>query len=287
MTKSPFLAHRAAPALLAAMLVLAGSGAHGMDGEPGDPLEPVNRVSHRIGLFLDRVLLGPVARAYVAVTPGPVRTGVSNFVDNLTYPSVILNDFLQGKFEQGMKDSARFVFNTTFGLGGFIDFASGVGLERHDEDLGQTLQAWGVGEIAYLDLPVLGPSSVRDVGNIPLAWQTSLFALANVSGLAVPVAILGAVNARAEASELIAFRDRVALDTYVFTRESYRRRRNHLFLDGEAADEEDNLFLDDEASKEDDDFAIPRSRRQEHLLSVLDPSGSMEPGEWQLDRFSR
>ena len=263
---------RNAAALLALALMATGAGALAVDRAPGDPLEPVNRVSHRFSLFVDRVLLGPVSRAYVRVTPKFVRTGVTNFVDNLTYPSVILNDFLQGKFEQGVQDSMRFVINTTFGLGGLIDLASEMGLERHDEDLGQTLAVWGVDEIAYLDLPVFGPNSVRDVGQIPLAWQTSLLAISGATGIAVPVAILGAVNARANASDAIALRDRAALDSYVFTREAYRRRRTDQIMDGNVPD--------------DDGIYGVASPREERLLSLVDDHGGASIGR-RFDPFSR
>ena len=271
------MVRRLAPGLLAAALAAAGSGALAAEGEagPGDPLEPINRVSYRTNVVLDRAVLGPVSRAYVRATPKFVRTGVSNFFDNLTYPSVILNDFLQGKLKQGLRDSMRFVFNTTFGLGGFIDFASGFGLERHDEDLGQTLGVWGVKEIAYLEAPGLGPTSVRDVGGDVMAWRTSLIVLADLSGLAVPVAILGAVNARANASEMLAFRERAALDPYVFTREAYRRRRNYLIMDGETPEDLD------------EDLYSARTRRNERLLSFLDRPGptGLDPSRHAL--FSR
>ena len=260
-----FPIRRAAAAILAAASILAGPAAHAARGEAGDPLEPVNRVSHRVGLFADRVLLGPAAKVYRAVTPRFVERGIANFLDNLTYPNVVLNDFLQGKFEQGIEDSMRFVFNTTFGLGGFIDFASAVGLERHDEDFGQTLAKWGVKEVAYLDLAVLGPSSVRDVMDVPVSARVSLAALANVSGLTLPITVLGAVSARAEADEAIEFRNRNAVDTYVFTREAYRRQREHLIFDGDPPDDEDV-------------FGIAPDRRQEHLLSLLDDAESMGLG---------
>ena len=223
-------------------------------------------------------MLGPVARGYLRVTPASVRTGITNFIDNITYPNVILNDFLQGKFEQGLTDSMRFVVNTTFGLVGFIDFASGIGFERNDEDFGQTLAVWGLKEVAYLELPVVGPNSVRDVANVPIAWQTSLIALADVSGLVVPVAILAAVNARANANGLLEMRERVALDSYVFTRESYRRRRNHLILDGELSEEDEDLYSAPYSE---------RGRRQEFLLSVLHDPGGAGPGGRRLDAFYR
>jgi len=266
---------RIAACFLAVALGLAGVAAHAQDSEPGDPLERANRVSHRFGLFLDKALLGPLARAYVRVTPRAVRNGVTNFIDNLTYPNVVLNDFLQGKVEQGFQDSLRFVVNTTFGLVGFIDVASGMGLERHEEDFGQTLAVWGVKEIAYLDLPVVGPSSVRDVTNVPVAWQTSLIVLADASGLAVPVAVLGLMNTRANASAMIEFRDRVALDSYVFSREAYRRRRNHLITDGEVPEHEDDFY------------SFAPSRRHEYLLSMVDGHGRMGGSSSRFDPFAR
>ena len=257
---------RAAAVLLVALLAAAGTAAGARGPEPTDPLENANRVSHRFGLFLDRILVGPIARGYVRITPLPIRIGVTNFVDNITYPSVIINDFLQGKFEQGLQDSMRFVVNTTFGLVGFFDVATPIGLERHDEDLGQTLAVWGVKEIAYLELPFVGPNSVRDIGNLPLVWQTSLIALADLSGLTLPVALLGAVNTRANLDEVIGLRDRVALDTYVFTRESYRRRRDYLIRDGEMTEEDEDLY------------SAP-NRRQEVLLSLVHDSSTLGPGD--------
>ena len=271
----PACSARIAACFLAVALGLVGVAAHAQEPEPGDPLERANRVSHRFGLFLDKAVLGPIARVYVRVTPSPVRTGVTNFIDNLTYPSVILNDFLQGKVEQGFQDSLRFVVNTTFGLVGFIDVASGMGLERHEEDFGQTLAVWGVKEIAYLDLPVFGPSSVRDVTNVPIAWQTSLIALADASGLAVPVAVLGLVNIRANASGMIEFRDRVALDSYVLTREAWRRRRNHLITDGEVPEDEDDFY------------SFAPSRHHEYLLSMVDGHGRMGGSPSRFDPFAR
>ena len=265
---------RIAPGVLAVVLAATGAGALAAEPDAGDPLEPVNRVSHRFSLFLDRAVLGPVSRAYVRVTPAFVRVALSNFLHNLTYPSVILNDFLQGKVEQGFHDSMRLVVNTTFGLGGFIDFASEIGLERHEEDLGQTLAVWGVKETAYLELPALGPSSVRDVGGVPLAWQTSLIALADLSGLAIPVAVLGAIDARANASEMIEFRDRVALDSYVFTREAYRRRRQHLIMDGEVPEDDEDLYS----------VTTPR---HEHMMALVAKGGSMGIGRGGYDPFPR
>jgi phospholipid-binding lipoprotein MlaA len=111
-----------------------------------------------------------VARGYRAVTPALVRRGISNFLDNLAYPRTIINEFLQGKFADSGRDTVRLVVNTVFGLGLF-DPASRAGLEQHDEDFGLTLAKWGVPMGPFVELPVLGPSSVRDgIGKIPDAY---------------------------------------------------------------------------------------------------------------------
>ena len=129
--------------LLLALLPLALGGLGGCATGPeaaenGDPLEPFNRTMYDFNEVLDRNLIGPVADAYVAVTPDPARTAITNFFDNITYPWVVINTWLQGKFERGFEDAGRFMVNSTFGLLGLIDIATPMGLEEHDEDLGQT-----------------------------------------------------------------------------------------------------------------------------------------------------
>jgi phospholipid-binding lipoprotein MlaA len=148
--------------LPAALLLLAGCATL----PPGqrdarDPYERFNRSMYRFNTAADRALLRPVGRFWRATVPPPVRQGLSNFTDNLAYPKTILNDFLQGKFADGGRDVTRLIINTVCGLGLF-DPATAAGLERHDEDFGQTLGKWGVHSGPYLVLPLLGPSTVRD-----------------------------------------------------------------------------------------------------------------------------
>jgi phospholipid-binding lipoprotein MlaA len=126
-----------------------------------DPFEHFNRDVFRFNTAADRAVFRPAARAWKAVVPAPVRHGLSNFVGNLAYPVTIINDLLQGKLREGGDDFSRLLVNTVFGLG-FFDPATGAGLERHDEDFGQTLGKWGVPTGPYLMLPLLGPSSLRD-----------------------------------------------------------------------------------------------------------------------------
>lgn len=130
---------------------------------PQDPWERWNRGVYKFNDALDRAVAKPVARTYVRVIPHPIRTGVSNFFANLHTPTVMINDALQGKFKAAANDLGRFVLNTTVGLGGLLDPATPAGLDRNDEDFGLTLGHWGLHAGPFVELPVLGPSSVRDV----------------------------------------------------------------------------------------------------------------------------
>ena len=127
-----------------------------------DPWEPMNRRLFSAHETIDRSLLAPTARGYRRVTPTPVRNGVSNLLRNLRGPQIFANDVLQGEFRRAGVTAARFSVNTTLGFLGMFDPATGMGLERHTEDFGQTLAVWGVSEGPYVFVPVLGPTNVRD-----------------------------------------------------------------------------------------------------------------------------
>jgi phospholipid-binding lipoprotein MlaA len=152
----------ACAAVLAAACVLGGCAtAPAGRRDPRDPLERVNRSVFRFNTAADHAVFRPAAKAWKAVVPPPVRNGLGNFVANLEYPVTIVNDVLQGKFSDGGQDLTRLLVNTVFGFG-FFDPATHAGLERHDEDFGQTLGKWGVPSGPYLVIPLLGPSSIRD-----------------------------------------------------------------------------------------------------------------------------
>ena len=208
-----------------------------------DVLEPMNRQMYRINDFLDQTVAEPIADVYLAYMPKPIQNSISNFLDNVAYPSVILNDFLQGKGKQGLEDSGRFVVNSTFGFFGIWDMATPLGLEAHDEDFGQTLGVWGVDETTYLVLPLIGPSSVRDAPGLGISTLTNLlFYVSNP--VAVPITVLGLVDRRARVADAVNFRDEAAVEPYLFTREAYLQRRTFLIHDGNPPVEHDE-FLDE------------------------------------------
>ena len=178
-----------------------------------------------------------------------MQTGVFNFFSNLKNINVVINDVLQAKFAQSAHDTGRFALNTTMGLGGFVDVASHVGMERNDEDFEQTLAVWGVPQGSYLVIPFLGPSTMR---GIPGAVFDTAANPASYVGM--PVQLISLLNTRANAEGSLKFIDEASLDPYVFTRESFLQWRNNLSTDGKS---ESSLDLDDEWG---DDAADSASR---------------------------
>ena len=216
--------------MIAAAVVLVSSGCAStasISGDPSDPWEPTNRTFYAFNEAVDQALLEPAANLYLKL-PGGVRDSIHNFLDNAAYPGTVLNQVLQGKFEPAMEGTARFVFNTTLGIGGLFDVATGMGLERREEDFGQTLAVWGSGDGNYIHYPVLGPSSVRDTPGIVVGALTDVLTYV----AALPMALLEMVDTRANLASAMKIRDESALDPYVFTREAYRQRRTSLVHDG-------------------------------------------------------
>lgn len=216
-------------ALLALSLML-GACAHTPPDDPSDPLESINRPIFTFNEKLDTYVAQPVARGYVRAVPTFIRTGVSNFFVNLTYPSVVVNGLLQGKFAQSARDGGRFLLNTTVGLAGVMDAAALMGIEAHNEDFGQTLGYWGVGQGWYLMLPILGPTTNRDgIGQVADGYANPLAYTDDDYGW--PLYALSAVDARAAllgAEGLLAQQ----FDRYAFVRGAYLQRRLHLTYDG-------------------------------------------------------
>ena len=210
-----------------------------------DKFESANRVFFDVNETLDKHLMKPIAETYVEYTPQPIRTGITNFFNNLTYLNVIFNDLLQGKFSQAGNDSLRFLFNSTLGIGGLFDVATNnFNLPRNQEDFGQTLATWGVDEGSFLYIPLLGPSTVRDVTDAaPSTFLNPFFYIA--SAVLLPVSALNAINTRANLLEASNLRDEAAIDPYSFTKEAFLQQRDHLIFDGNPPVEGyDDIFSD-------------------------------------------
>jgi len=205
------------------------------DLDPVDPHEKVNRASYDLTDRVDRLIFEPVVNVYIDYVPNAAQRSIGNFYDNLSYPNVVLNDFLQGKVRQGLQDSLRFFVNSSVGLFGLFDMATHMGLQKHDEDFGQTLGVWGVNPGSYLFIPFLGPSSERDVSGIPVSIFTNVLFYAGLavgSYFTAPLTILGAIDKRARLSGPMRVRDEAALDPYLFVREASLQQREFLIYDG-------------------------------------------------------
>jgi phospholipid-binding lipoprotein MlaA len=225
---------RGRPALTRAALAVAVALLAGCAAAPSrdDPLEPMNRALYEFHDTVDTAIVKPVAQAYIDVVPELIRTGVSNVFNNIEDLISAVNDLLQGKLDKLDNDLARVLLNTAFGVGGIFDLASMVGIERGNEDFGQTFGAWGLSQGPYLFVPFFGPTTVRDgsgtlvrimvgpvgyIGEVPL--RNSLYGL-------------GAVDIRAQALSAGAIVDTAALDRYLFIRNAYLQRRRYLLYDG-------------------------------------------------------
>lgn len=224
---------RAFMRLLLALLWLATTGCVSVPGppDPNDPWEPWNRSMYDFNDGIDKDIVAPLADWYLEIPEGG-RTAVHNFFVNLGYPTTIINQFLQGKFERGFEDSMRFIFNTTFGLLGFIDIAGPTGLRRHDEDFGQTFAVWGIPQGNFVTLPVLGPQTVRSAVGWPLDFITKPLFWIETPTEFIALVGLDIVDTRARLTPAIKLRDEVAFDPYIFTREAFLQQRLNLIYDG-------------------------------------------------------
>lgn len=214
--------------------------------DPRDRFERTNRAVYRFNDGLDRHIARPLAKGYVKVTPRPVRTGVSNFFQNLFYPTVIVNDLLQGKLKSFGGDTARLVVNTTLGIGGLFDPATQMGLPAGDEDFGQTLGKWGVPTGPYVVLPLIGPSNVRDTVGFAGDWFTDPKNYVRNDYVSLGLTGASLIDLRAE---LLATDDVLAraYDPYVFVRNAYLQRREFQVKDGAPTDDVEIFEEEDSA----------------------------------------
>lgn len=219
---------------LAAILVVLASGCATVSGppNPADPWEGYNRGAYDFNDAVDRAVLKPVAQVYAQDMPPFAQEGVSNFFENLKDLGTGLNNLLQGKLPEGASDLARFGVNSVFGIAGLWDVATPMGLEKHNEDFGQTLGAWGVPPGPYFVIPFLGPSTLRDA---PARYVDPSFAYnRGIDEVALRNSLFGLDVVRTRAGLLKAERivDEAALDKYSFTRDAWLQRRRHQVFDG-------------------------------------------------------
>lgn len=234
---------------LLAVCVGSSSWAAKPDKGVKDPFERINRATYRFNDVLDRSFLRPLAEGYRDHVPEKIRNGLGNFIANIEYPSVAVNDALQGKFKAAGQDVGRFVVNTIAGVGGFGDPATKLGIPVHREDFGQTLGHWGVPAGPYLVLPLLGASDFRDapswivdahlvgehrIKNQPLRWGISALSVFEIRVQAL--AAQGAIDS--------------AFDPYALVRDAYLARRDYLVHDGVVSDEDSGYDVLDDGTTE-------------------------------------
>ena len=208
-------------------------------GNPRDPFEPLNRGIYQFNDGVDTVLFKPLAEVYQAVLPQFVRTGVGNFFSNLQDVIVALNNLLQGKVTDAGMDLCRIIVNSTVGLLGLIDVGTDMGLEKHQEDFGQTLGRWGMGTGPYIVIPFLGPSTARDGIGLIVDWKTEPLTYLEPNRHRNVAYGVFFVNRRAELLSASKILEIAALDPYEFVRDAYLQRRRNMVYDGNPPDEDD------------------------------------------------
>ncbi|WP_235333867.1 VacJ family lipoprotein [Aquabacterium sp. NJ1] len=204
-----------------------------------DPLESWNRKVFAFNETLDSSVLKPMAEGYKAATPEPVRTAFANFLSNIKDVWSTANLFLQGRFKDGTLGVIRVTVNSTFGLGGLIDIATPMQLDKPNEDFGQTLGVWGVKPGAYIVWPLLGPSTLRDSVGIPGDMYFSASTLATYPREANVLRVTQVVHTRASLLDAGNLIDDVALDKYAFIRDAYLQRRQNLIYNGDPPEDEE------------------------------------------------
>ena len=203
-----------------------------------DPLKDLNQKTHNLNQTLDLQVASPVARFYKRITPDFIEIGVTNFTQNVEDLSIGVNNILQGKIKSGFSDLGRFTLNSTIGIAGFLDIASDMGLEKHDEDFGQTLAVWGVPDGPYLVLPGLGPSTMRDtLAMIPDAFLTPLW-LIDHDRTSYSLTAIDLIDTRAR---YLGLESVVIGDEYLFYRDAYLQSRQFEIKDGEVEDDFDDF----------------------------------------------
>lgn len=226
----------------AALVAVAAALLAGCAATPSrvDPFEPFNRAMYEVHEVIDPNITRPLAQAYVDLVPKPIRAVVSNVFNNIDDLFSAVNGLLQGKPDKAGHDLGRVILNTGFGFGGIFDLASEMGIERGNEDFGQTFAVWGFDHGPYLFIPVFGPTSVRDGTGVLLRIAAGPVGFIPDVPLRNSLYGVGAVDVRAQALGASAIVDTAALDRYLFIRNAYLQRRRYLVHDGAPPREKDD-----------------------------------------------
>ena len=211
---------------------------HAFGDDVNDPFENLNRKTFEFNENMDEKILKPIAEAYSELPP-KIKLGFSNFFNNLEEVDTFVNQLLQGKPKESINDFTRFIINSTIGLGGFIDVASKVGLERHEEDFGQTLAVWGVGQGPYIVLPILGPSTLRDTLSRPVSSFLSVTFHMTETDVNLALKGMDAIETREKLLDVEAL---LSGDKYAFVKDAYIQSMYYEIKDGE--DVEDDFIND-------------------------------------------
>lgn len=246
---------RAGYATVAAMLLCACASNNATprdERSAEDPWEPLNRSLYQVHDTIDRATLKPIARGYKKVLPNFVRRGVTNFSQNLFVPRSVINNFLQGKVEGGVRETARFLVNSTVGIGGLFDVTGAGGLPQHNETFRQTAAVWGIPQGPFVFIPILGPFTLTDALILPLDLAADPLYHYDNSSVRSKIYVLRIINLRARLLTADKLIDE-SKDRYVTVRESFLQNRLYEIHDGNPPVDDD--FYDDfyEEDFEEDD----------------------------------
>lgn len=230
--------------LLFAILAITGCAATQHSTEVNDPYEGYNRFMYSFNDKVDRAVTKPVAKGYNYVMPDIVSKSVSNFFRNLDDITVIINDVLQLKINQAIYDTGRFVTNSTIGVFGLFDVATPSGLKKNNEDFGQTLGYWGIDTGAYIVLPLLGPSNIRDTFGLVGDYYTDPLTYVEGPAASNPLYATRIIDDRADLLSAEKVLDEAAMDEYNYVRDGYLQRRLNLVHDGNPPEDDFDVFED-------------------------------------------
>ena len=217
-------------ALACAALLLGGCAT---TRNPKDPIEGFNRAMYGLNEAIDTVAIKPVAKGYDAVLPSPVKRGVANFFGNIDDVFIGVNNLLQGKGITAASDLGRVIVNSTVGIFGFFDIASNIGMEKHDEDFGQTFGRWGIGSGAYVVVPFFGPRNVRDTVGLVLDVKADPINHIKKVRARNTLLVTRIISDRAQLLPADKVIEEAALDKYAYIRDAYLQRRRNLIYDGD------------------------------------------------------